>query len=77
MFIDFRERGSGSKTDRQTDIDVGEKHRLVASCTFPTEDRTCNQGMCPDQGLNTQHFGVWDYAPTSWVTQSGPNLLYE
>ena len=33
------------QTDRQTDTDVREKHRLVASC------------LRADQGLNLPHFG--------------------
>ena len=40
MFIDFREEG-GERV-RERDIDVREKHQMVASC------------MCPDQGSNPQ-----------------------
>ena len=28
--------------------------------------------MCPDQGLNLQHFGACDNTPTNWATQPGP-----
>ena len=41
MLIDFRERGSRGR-ERERNIDVREKHQLVASHT------------CPDQGLNSQ-----------------------
>ena len=30
----------------------------------PTGDQTHNLGMCPNQGLNPQHFSAWDDAPT-------------
>ena len=43
-FYLFLERGEGSKRERN--IDVQEKHRLVVSCTPPTEDLACNPGMC-------------------------------
>ena len=58
MFIDFRERGR-----ERGNIDVRETS-IVASCMCLTGDPTHNLGMCPDQGLNPQPFGVWDNAPT-------------
>ena len=44
MFIDFRERGR--ERQREKNIDVREKHQLVASC------------VCPDWGSNLQPFHV-------------------
>ena len=46
--------GQGER-DRQTDIDIREKHQLVAS------------HLCPDWELNLQPFGVWDDTPTNWA----------
>ena len=68
MFTDFREREREKEreieTERQRNIDVTEQYQSVASCMPPTGDRTCNLGMCPDQGLNPQPFGAWDNIPT-------------
>ena len=49
----FREKGREGERDR-------EKHPSVASHTCPTEDRTHNLGMGPDQELNQQLFTLWD-----------------
>ena len=64
MFIE-REReesgGWGIECERDRNIDVREKHLLVAS------------RLCPDQGLNPQPFGVWDDAPTNLATWPEPS----
>ena len=68
MFIDFiffREKGSvGVGEERETLI------QLPPICT-PTGDQTHNLGMCPDQELKLQPFGVWDNAPTNRATRPG------
>ena len=53
MFIDLRER--------ETWIDWPLVHT-------PTRDRTHNLGMCPDQGLNPQSFGVRDTEGSSKIS---------
>ena len=40
----------------ERNINVREKHRLVASCTPPTRDLACNPGMCPNRESNQQPF---------------------
>ena len=50
MLIDFRE--SGREGERKRNIDVREKHRLVASSTPPTGDLAHNLGTCLDRELN-------------------------
>ena len=56
LFI-FRERGREGEREGERNIDVQEIRQLVASHTPPTEDLTCNPGMCPDWGLNPRPFG--------------------
>ena len=53
-----RERETTRQTGRQTDMDVREKHLLVAS------------RVCPDLGSNLQHFGVEDDAPAKPASQA-------
>ena len=76
MFIDFRERGRERERERQN-IDVKEKHWLVASCTHPDQESNLgyNLGLCPNLGLNPQPFGVWNKAPTNWALGQGSNNL--
>ena len=50
---------------RERNINVIEKHQLVAFRMHPTGDKTNNLGMCPDWELNLQSFGLWDDAPTN------------
>ena len=64
LFI-FRERG------RERNIDVREKHQLVASRLPPTRDLVCNPGMYPDWELNRQPFGLQDSAQPTELHQSG------
>ena len=40
----------------------------------PTEDRTCNLGMCPDQESNPQPFGVQNDATAKWATLAGVQI---
>ena len=60
MFIDFRKRGK-EKREKERNIDVGEKHRSVASHT------------CPSGGSNPQPFVVWDDALTTEQPGRGPS----
>ena len=48
----FLDRGRRRKKEREKNINVQEKHRLVASHTPPTGDLDHNPGMCPDWELN-------------------------
>ena len=50
MFIDLRERN----------IDVREKHQLVASRRHSTGDRSYNLVMCLNEKSNPQPFGIWE-----------------
>ena len=59
MFIDFRER--------ETSMWERNINWLPPVYTL-TRDRTHNLGVCPDQELNPQPFGVWEDAPTNWAT---------
>ena len=43
----FVERQEGREKERERNIDVGEKIRLVASCMPPTGDLARNPGLCP------------------------------
>ena len=66
MFIDdFRENKGKENTN------MSEKHRLIASWTCPSWDRTCNLGMCPDWESNLQYFGIWEDTPSNWATWLG------
>ena len=51
--------------EKERNIDVREKHQLVASHVFP------------GQGWNPQPFGVWDDAPTNQDTRPGHRLTLE
>ena len=44
----FLERGEGREKERERNIDVPEKHTLVASPTPSTGELAHNPGMCPD-----------------------------
>ena len=65
----FLEREEGREKERERNINVRENHRLVASLMWPdlTGDRTCNPGMCPDQGSNWQLL-LCRRIPTNWST---------
>ena len=51
------ERGEGSKKERERNIDVREKHQLVASHTLPTRVLAHNLGICLDWESNQQPLG--------------------
>ena len=59
LFI-FRER----EEERERNINVREKHWLVASFMPLTWDMAHNPGMCPDQESNRQPFALWEAQPT-------------
>ena len=69
MFIDLKEKGGGGEKERERERERErwEKHWLVASHTHPNQGSTLSIGMCPDQGLNLQPFGVQDDTPTNWA----------
>ena len=57
----FKERGREGQRDRN--IDVRGKHPVVAFCTRPTGDQTCNLDMCRDWESNPRSFGLQMDAP--------------
>ena len=66
-----REREGGKPgEEKERNINVREKYQLVAFWTCPTEDWTCNPGICPDQELNPQPFGAQDDTPTNQDTSA-------
>ena len=68
LFI-FREGKGRKKRGREK----GEKHQcVVASCTPPTGDLTCNPGLCPDWESNWQPFGSQAHAQSTELHQPGP-----
>ena len=50
---------------RERNVDVREKHRLVAFYVCSNWDQTCSLGVCPDWELNLQPFGALVGAPTN------------
>ena len=48
----FSERGEGREEEREKNIDVQEKHPLVASRTPATGELAVNSGMCPEWESN-------------------------
>ena len=50
LFLEAREE------EMEANINVWEKHQLVASCMPPTGDLAHNPGMCPDQESNQRPF---------------------
>ena len=53
--------------ERERNIDMREKHRLVASLMPPTRDLACNPSMCPDWESNQR--------PLTLLCGKTPNLL--
>ena len=45
LFLLILERGEGRKKEKERNIDVQEKHQLVASRTPPARDLAYNPGM--------------------------------
>ena len=60
-----REEKRREEKRREEKRNLREKHQLVASICTPTRDRTCNLGMCPNQELNPQLFGIQDDTPNN------------
>lgn len=56
--------GGEKETDRQTDMDAGEK-QSVGSHTCPDQGSKPQLGMCPALESNLQTFGLWDKPPTN------------
>ena len=54
----------------------GEKHHSVAFHMPPAGDLAYNPGMCPDQELNQQLFGVQAVAQSVEPYQPGPPLKF-
>ena len=52
IYYFFSERGEGRKKERERNIDMQEKHQLVASCTPPPGDLVHNPDLCPDRESN-------------------------
>ena len=50
-FYLFLEREEGKEEEREGNIDVREKHQLVASCMCPEWGPDRNPGMCPESGI--------------------------
>ena len=74
-------RGGG---ERQTDIDVGEKHQFVAFLYLPYVlqlriEPATQVGTPSWEGLSPQPLGIWGDTPTNWATWPGLLclLLYE
>ena len=67
------ERGGGRKTGKERNINVREKHQLVASCHYWGRTPQCRH--VPDRLLNLQPFGLPDDAPTNCHTGQGPKIF--
>ena len=61
---------------RKRNIDVKEKHQLVALIHALTRDGTHNPGMCPDPGLNQTPFALWTCTQPTESHQSGLFSLF-
>ena len=72
LLISERRKGR----ERERNIDVRERHRMVASSTCPTGDKTHILGMCPNQELNLQPFGLWDNVQPTEPHWPGPHPLF-
>ena len=59
------------KGGKKREIDVQEKHWLVASLMSPTRDMDLNPGKCPDQESNRWPFGLQDDAQPAEPHHSG------
>ena len=58
----FLETGKGTVKNIERNINVREKHQLVASSEPPTWDLACNPGICPDWESNQRLFVLRDDA---------------
>ena len=71
MFMDFRKRKEGGKSERKRNIDVREKHPLVAfhMCPYWGSNRQPRYVSWP--GIEPWSSGVWDDTPVNWATWQG------
>ena len=63
-------RGEGREKERESNIDVREKHRLAAFCTRSD----CNPGVFPDLGIEPATFWFAGQSSTNgatWVRVNG------
>ena len=58
FYLFIFERGEGREKESARNIDVREKHRLVASHMLPLQGWNCNPGMCPEWKSNLQPFAL-------------------
>ena len=65
------EKGTGREKERERNIDVREKHWLVAFCKHPDQGQTHNLGTCPDWESNLRPFGLQGDAPPIEPHQPG------
>ena len=75
LLILERKEGGERETERETSMWERNINGLPPLHTL-TGDWTCSLGMCPEQGLNLQPFGVWDVTPTKHTTQQGQRLCF-
>ena len=71
LYFIFRERGEGREKEWKKNMDVREKHQLVASPEPPTGDLASNPGLCPEGELNRQHFSSQASAQPTGPHQPG------
>ena len=69
----FLERGEGGRK-RERNIVVWEKNQSVASCVSPTGNLACNLGMCSDQELNQNPFGL-GRCSNHWATPARAGIF--
>ena len=79
LFIEFiylfLEKGEGKEKEREKNIDVWEKHPLVASVP-PAGDLAHNPGMCPDWESNQQPFGSQANTQSTEPHQPGHKITF-
>ena len=71
----FLEREEGREKERERNINVKEKHQLVAFCMPSTGDTAHNSGMCPDGESNQQPFSLQNDAQPNEPYHSGQKLV--
>ena len=71
------ERGEQMERLKERNINVREKHRLVASHMHPDWGWTRRLDMCADPESNPRSFSAGDDSPTSWATpaRADPSIL--
>ena len=74
-FYLFLERDEGKEKEKETNIDVKEKHWMVVSHMSPTRDLAHNPGMCPDRESNQQPFGSQASTQSIETHQPGLNIV--